>query len=500
MPKVMIPLNTDPYENVDQDEVRDTQAAVLKNAYVDEVKNTKIRPGLSKKWDLSTDVTDPTYYTSAPIDGMFWWEVTKVLIIAAGRNLYSLDSPHAAPIRVDWVGPTPVNLTRGTPVVFADSGQSTGRNFMMGANGTGLFYVGRYGDAAAGPGEFFRAQNVSDEDAPQNGTHVAYLDGYTLSNNNNDEFQWSDAGTAGITWNPLSFATAEASTDKILSLLVGWREILLVGEWTAEVWYNSGQTSPFRKLLGAAIELGTSARYTVKQYNGTWGWLDNRGRVIQLNQRTPEVITGPFSKTIEEIVNVSDATAEILEVGGRHWYIITFPSVGRTFAYEWEMKTWSEWSTWDSDAAADQEWRARHFVHVPDWGMHLAADSLSSKIFDVSPKYYDDDGDNIRVIRRSGNITHDTHQRKRSNSLVIRLKRGVGNVAGSEPKMTVRWRSDNGPWNNGREVSLGKIGETYAFASLRALGMYKVRQYEFSFVGASNFVLMDAEEDVDLLR
>lgn len=498
MPKRMIPLNTDPYQNVDEDEVRETQAAVLKNAYVNELKHTKVRPGLSEKWDLSTDVTDPTYYTSVPADGMFWWETVKVLVIAAGGNLYAIDSPHAAPRRISAPG-TFTNLAQGTPVVFTDAGEYASRKYMMGANGTGLFHVGRFDDVAAGPGDLLRCADVGDADAPQHGTHVGYLDGYTLSNNNNDEFQWSDAGDP-FNWNALSFATAEASTDKIMSLLVNWREILLVGENTVEVWYNSGMTAPFRKLLGAAIELGTSARYTAKEYNDTWGWLDNHRRLIELNQRTPQVISGPIDKVIQGFTDVSDATSDVLEVGGRHWLIVTFPTARRTFAYEYAMKTWSEWSTWDNDGAIDQEWRARHFVHVPDWGLHLAADRLSSKIFDVSPDYHDDNGDNIRVIRRTGNITHDTHQKKRSNSLVIRLKRGVGDVAGSEPTMSVRWRSDNKAWGKEREVSLGKIGDTYAFATLRGLGMYKVRQYEFSLVGGSNLVLMDAEEDVDLLR
>lgn len=533
----MIPLNTDPYENVDESELRETHAAKLKNAYVDDLKNTKVRPGLLSKWDLSTDVTNPTYYTGAPLDGIFWWNSQKRLIIVAGRSLYYIDSPFAAPV---WIG-SPTNLARGTPVVFADCG-----NDLLCANGTGMFYVNITGgiitaenvpvssevigtDAAnyrckvahiaaltnrpitgadwavywelAG---FSGAPWVVDtayiySDPPLKSTHVGFLDGYSLANDNNDEFRWSTADNVQA-WSALDFATAEAAPDNVMALLVNWREILLVGETTTETWYNAGTTAPFGKLAGTHIERGTSARYTVKSLGNTWYWLDQDRRLITLVQRTPQVVSGPFEKTIEGFTEVSDATADVLDVGGQHWLVLTFPTANRTFAYEYARKTWSEWSTWDPIGAIDQEWRARYFCLVPEWGMCLAGDRLSSKIFDVSPDYHDDDGDDIRVLRRTGHITHDTHMRKRTNRIVIRLKRGVGSVAGSEPKMSVRWKNDNSDWSQPREVSLGKIGEDFCFATLHGLGMYRSRQFEFVLLGASDFILMDAEEDVDALR
>jgi len=537
MPKKMIPLNTDPYENVDDVELREGQAAKLVNAYVDDLKNTKIRPGLSSKWDLSTDVTNPTYYTTAPLDGIFWWNSQKRLIIAANGSLYHIDSPYGAPV---WIG-SPTNLARGTPVIFADSGDD-----LLGANGTGLFYV----NITAG---ILTAENVpvasevigtdglnytcivthtsaainrpitgADyalywvqtgfsgvvwapdtayiySDPPTRSTHVGYLDGYSLANEDGATFRWSTPNNVQA-WSSLDYATAEADPDNVEALLVNWREILLVGEKTTETWYNAGTTAPFGKLAGTHIEKGTSARYTVKAANNTWYWLDQDRRFITLVQRTPQVISGPFEKVIEGFIKVSDATTDVLDVGGQHWLILTFPSANRTFAYEYARKTWSEWSTWDPIAAADQEWRARYFCLVPDWGMCLAGDRLSSKIFDISPNYHDDDGDNIRILRRTGHISHDTHMTKRTNSLVIRCKRGVGSVAGSEPTMSVRWKSDNGDWSTPREVSLGKIGDDYCFVTLRGLGMYRSRQYEFVILGASDFILMDAEEDVDPLR
>jgi hypothetical protein len=64
--------------------------------------------------------------------------------------------------------------------------------------------------------------------------------------------------------------------------------------------------------------------------------------------------------------------------------------------------------------------------------------------------------------------------------------------------MTLRWRNHNGAWSHERQLSLGAVGDHYLEARTHRLGEYRYRQYEICHTDATDFVLVDAQEDVEM--
>ena len=66
--------------------------------------------------------------------------------------------------------------------------------------------------------------------------------------------------------------------------------------------------------------------------------------------------------------------------------------------------------------------------------------------------------------------------------------------------MTMRRRINNkAQWTNERWKSLGKVGDYQNYVEWRRNGIYKSVQYEFSHSDNSDFVLMSASENIEVL-
>jgi hypothetical protein len=85
----------------------------------------------------------------------------------------------------------------------------------------------------------------------------------------------------GASIDPLDFASAEASPDRAVALLVDHKEVWIFGDNSVEVWYNSGAADyPLTPIQGAFNELGCVAPYSVAKLDNGIFWLgaDARGQ------------------------------------------------------------------------------------------------------------------------------------------------------------------------------------------------------------------------------
>jgi hypothetical protein len=80
---------------------------------------------------------------------------------------------------------------------------------------------------------------ITDPDFP-GAVSVGYLDGYFVFNEPNSQRIWVTAVLDGASIDPLDFASAEASPDRAVALLVDHKEVWIFGDNSVEVWYNSG--------------------------------------------------------------------------------------------------------------------------------------------------------------------------------------------------------------------------------------------------------------------
>jgi len=461
-----LPITGDPYRNVDESEL-DQISPMAQDSYIDELGYTQKRPGLNLLVDLGTN---------AAIDGLYWWEQQGIaLVVSNGRTWKMTDSVGTI---TELTGDS---LLTGTPVTFAPNGTT-----MVMANGGRMVTT-----TAAGPTTY-----IADGDAPTTVSHVAFLDGYTLANQTGTQrFWWSD-NLAPTSWNASSQALAQGSPDNLIALHVGWREILLAGTDSVEIWYDDGVT-PFVRLNGGFVQRGVGAIYSIQQVGGNWMWLDESRRFVKLDNRTPSIVSFPFNKQIQGLSVVADAVSAMMEIDGLPLYVISFPTAGRTFAYHYAKDAWQDWGYWNTSLASYTAFRGRQYCFARPWNLHLVGDIGNGKVYSASRSYFTDAGNPIRTTRRTGFVSHGTMLHKFSRQLRIRLKRGAGNASVTTPQMFVRWRNDGGAWGNDHYCSLGQVGQYEYVAKLNNLGRYQLRQYEFGHTDNSDFILVGAQELIE---
>jgi hypothetical protein len=128
----------------------------------------------------------------------------------------------------------------------------------------------------------------------------------------------------------------------------------------------------------------------------------------------------------------------------------------------------------------------------------LIGDSGDDKIYSASSTVYTDNTESIRTLRRTGHIQHDTLKNKRANKMKFRVKVGVENASEPSPTFLLRWKNDNKEFNTGKTISLKTQANN--IIHLHRLGIYQTRQYEIIHDDASEFILVEAEEEVEVLR
>jgi hypothetical protein len=343
---------------------------------------------------------------------------------------------------------------------------------------------------------------LKDPDAPMEVSHVSYIDGYILANEvGTSRFWWSDADTVA-NWGAISFASAEGHPDKLVALRVANMEIALLGKASFEVFYDDG-VSPFSRLQGAYIERGCLAPYSLVNATGVWVFLDHERRVVMMDGRNPVVVSGPYDDVIRDIDKVSDAYASYFTIGINSFYVISFPSVERTFVLNLTTKSWSEWGDWV--APNYKLWKGKSYCYATDWEMHLIGDNANGNIYEIRGDFFKQGPDNIRTLMISGQISHGSYEPKISEELILRMKRGTGapivpesdqGTDIEEPLVSLRWRNEDQIWKPEKIISLGKAGDVNIIKRIFRLGVYRTRQYEFVHSSPSDFILSDMEERV----
>jgi hypothetical protein len=477
-----LPIQGDPFKNVDETALTGRSAELI-NGYTDESGSTVKRPGLASWFDLGT---------GKPVEGAYWSErLSKLFVVSDGR-IWAVTASDGTRSELTTTGDKlrDYSQTGGIgKVSFADDG-----TYIFMANGGNIAYTN-------GTNQTDHVDDV-DADAPTAVDNVVFHDGYLLANvRGSGQFQWSSP-TNRLSWSATDYATAESDSDELVFLGSAWRELLLLGEKTVEVWYNDGST-PFARLEGAFTEGGTESPNSVALIGeGAWAWLDNRRRLVVLSGRITKHVSTPFDKYIQGFSAVSDANASIIEIAGRKFYVLSFPTENKTLVWDFTKmdptQGWAEWGLW-SGSSYDRYSGGVH-SYARGWNFNVVGSRSSGDVFKMDTAEHSDNGTAIRTSRRTGHVTHGTNAIKKSIALRIRVKRGEGNAYVTEPVIKIRWNDDNNGFGSWSSYSLGESTDDEMIIKIHRLGTYRSRQWEFVQDERCGFVLIDAEEDFEVLR
>lgn len=303
---------------------------------------------------------------------------------------------------------------------------------------------------------------------PSGNTMCAWLDGYFLVLDAATSTFYVSALLDATTWDPLDYAQRNTAADNWVAMVVpqSSREIWLLGEETSEIWDGSGaQPFPWVPVPNALIAYGCAAPFSARDVDGAMIWVaqnrNGRGSVVAVNASGSQAVSSTaMSWAIHNYDTVEDAIASSYAAAGHVFYLLTFPTEGVTWCLDLTTREWARRGTWVSEENAWVAWRPTH--HVFAWGRHLALDSETGTVYEVSESYgYDVDARPIRRLRRTPSVWN-SHDPITVDCVEVFLEAGLGASTGRgvNPTMTMRLSKDGGKtWGSERTRSAGAIGQ-----------------------------------------
>jgi len=414
------------------------------------------------------------------------------------------------------------------------------------ALGTGSGGVGTYTISSSGfiASETMYALNFSvlpSTDGAFSGANtVDIIDNYFVYNNPTTQ-QWGASDLLSPISPQTSYSLKDGAPDDLVALIVDHREVYLMGEISSEVWTDVGAVPfPFQRIPGTSTQQGIAAPFSISRLGTSFAYVsrNNRGQsqIMQMNGYIPQRISTHAVENSLTNQYVGDAIAWTYQLEGHEVYVVTFPSLELTWAYDVVTTMWHKWLYTANNNTYE---RHRGNCCATFQGLVLVGDYENGKIYELDKKNYTDDGQTVRRLRRAPHLVTD-FQRQYFEELQIQFQPGVGttglsgpaiitdsntiflgdtytitadatldigivqtyvlgtqnvldNQTTTNPQAMLRWSNDGGStWSNEHWTSVGQMGKYQNRAIWRRLGTARDRIFEVSVTDPVNFVIISA--------
>ena len=403
----------------------------------------------------------------------------------------------------------------GTPAATTTSGNGTGLTltltFGTGTGGTGSYVVSASQTVASTTIYALNFSVMPANDGPFQGADVVdVVDNYFVYNRPNTQ-QWGSSNILSPISSALAFSSKDGAPDNLVSMIVDHREVYLLGETSSEVWVDSGLFPfAFQRIPGTSTQHGIAAKFSIARLGNSFAYLSKNirgdGQIMMMQGYVPTRISNHAVEQSIEGVDISDARAWTYLIEGHEVYVISFPGIDLTWAYDIASGMWHKWLWVDSNNVFH---RHRGNCHSHFANMNLVGDWQNGNIYMLDPNTYTDDGNEIRRVRRAPHLVSD-FQRQYFSELQLLFQPGVGlsgniigqdsptnavaglGVAGlavagqnslatlgADPQAMLRWSNDGGStWSNEHWTSIGTQGRYKNRAIWRRLGQARDRIFE----------------------
>jgi hypothetical protein len=202
--------------------------------------------------------------------------------------------------------------------------------------------------------------------------------------------------------NALYTAQKSGYGDNLVALVSLDKQLWLFGQLTTEIWYLSGgATFPFAATPNGLIEHGCGAQYSAAKIDDTVIWLSisitGSPVVLQGSGYTAQRIsTNAIENEIQNYPRVDDAIAMTYQQLGHSFYILTFPSAGKTWVYDNSTSEWHE-RMFLGGNGREQRWRPNCLSYA--YGEIVAGDYENGSLYSLDINTYTDAGQAIKRIR-----------------------------------------------------------------------------------------------------
>lgn len=395
----------------------------------------------------------------------------------------------------------------GTPATTTTSGNGTGLTltltFGTGTGGTGSYVVtpSQTVGSSGSPITLY-ALNFSTmptTDGPFTGADVVdVVDNYFVYNRPNTQ-QWGSSNILSPISSALAFSSKDGAPDNLVSMIVDHREVYLLGEVSSEVWIDSGLFPfAFQRIPGTSTQHGIAAKFSVSRIGNSFAYVSRnirgQAQIMMMNGYTPtRISTHAVENTLVDQY-ITDARAWTYQLEGHEVYVVSFPTLDLTWAYDISTGMWHKWLWVDSNNVFH---RHRGNCYASFQGISLVGDWENGSLYQLDPDAYTDSGNEIRRVRRAPHLISD-YQRQYFHEFQIHFQPGVGLPDGSSPQAMCRWSDDGGStWSNEHWASIGVQGAYKNRVIWRRLGQSRDRIYEVVVTDPINAVITAANLKAD---
>jgi hypothetical protein len=296
--------------------------------------------------------------------------------------------------------------------------------------------------------------------------------------------------TSNAGFDPLDVAAKTGGPDQLVTQIVKHREVWLVGSLTSEPWFDAGAADfAFAAIPGAFIDHGCVAPYSVARQDVSVFWLsrdrEGQGIVVKTDGYEPKRIsTHGIEADIQTYARIDDAIGFCIQQSGHAFYILTFPTADKTWAYDLSAENaaeaWSEWAWMDTNGVLH---RHRANAHTFAYGKNLVGDWQNGTLYALDPSVGDDNGQPVSRVRtfphiqNGGNLVSYTR-------FVADMQVAPDNVDDTlgQHEISLRYSSDRGAtWSDYLVQTLGQVGDYNTQVGWYQLGCGRDRVFEVSY-------------------
>ena len=365
---------------------------------------------------------------------------------------------------------------------------------------------------------------------------VDVIDNYIVYNNPTTQ-EWGSTDLLSPISPNTSYSLKDGAPDDLVALIVDHREVYLMGEISSEVWTDVGTVPfPFQRIPGTSTQHGIAAPFSLYRLGNSFAYVsrNNRGQaqIMQMQGYVPHRISTHAVENTLANQYVEDAIAWTYQLEGHEVYVVTFPTLNLTWAYDATTQLWHKWLYTNND---NEYQRHRGNCCATFQGLVIIGDYENGKLYQLDKTNYTDDGQNVRRLRRAPHLVTE-FQRQYFDELQIQFQPGVGTTGLSSvlqavnlqspyiitdtgtltigpleivnlgefntinfltpttnPQAMLRWSNDGGStWSNEHWTGVGQTGKYRNRAIWRRLGTARDRIFEVVVTDPVNFVIISA--------
>lgn len=310
---------------------------------------------------------------------------------------------------------------------------------------------------------------ITDTDYP-GADSLSYVDGYIIAVRNN--LVAYSAVNDVTSWNALDVFNPTFASDKVLAAITFQEAIVAFGEYTVEVYTQTGNSdAPWERIPRSTVLYGIGAIDSLVRFYGGLLFLGRSqygGYAVYMANLTYEiqqVSPSSINQQLNTEDDLSDAFAYLYyNFEGHPFYTITFPSIDRTFVYDILTNEWHERASlkpYVSDTGQPLQGMLRNNCIEYFYGQVLYGDYYSGVIYKENRDLSTEAGNTITRLRVSP-IMASNQAFVTVDSIELDVNSGAGLLSGqgSNPYVMFSSSIDGGQtWADETLLELGLRGK-----------------------------------------